>query len=519
GSLGVSRVGSEGYFCTSPRNTPKRYNIMAFNSADRVTLSTWAQARMERDMSNKRIYAEEELPESGAGSEFHRKLREEARRKKYGIVLREFRAEDQPWLLRVNGKTGRKFRGVKKGGVTENASYYVFTQCPDGAFEAFPVRNWYNFTPLARHRTLTAEEAEEEWERRNKVLNHFSIMQQRRLRDQDEEDEDKDKGRKAPGKGGGLRIHDLEEDLELSSEESEGSEAEGERGNPEISQNLPQRGPRRRRKKGRKGSEDEALEDSDDGDFEGQEVDYMSDGSSSSGEEDAGKAKAPKEEEEGPKGIDEASESSEESEEEKPEEKEEEEEGKATPTPQDKKKKRESSDESQTSEESDIDSETSSALFMAKKKTPPKRERRASGSSSRGGSRPGTPTDSGGTGGTLRAAAARLEQGRRAPPGGSEPPPQKRLKVEPGPPSGKCTPQPHSGKSTPSSGEVQLTEEAVRRYLSRKPMTTKDLLKKFQTKRTGLSSDATVNALAQLLKRLDPERKLIADKMHFFLKE
>lgn len=38
-------------------------------------------------------------------------------------------------------------------------------------------------------------------------------------------------------------------------------------------------GPRKRRRKGRKGSEDEALEDSDDGDFEGQEVDYMSDGS------------------------------------------------------------------------------------------------------------------------------------------------------------------------------------------------------------------------------------------------
>lgn len=71
------------------------------------------------------------------------------------------------------------------------------------------------------------------------MLNHFSIMQQRRLRDQDEEEEEKDKGRKAPGKGGGLRIHDLEEDLELSSEESEGSEAEGERGNPKIPQNPP----------------------------------------------------------------------------------------------------------------------------------------------------------------------------------------------------------------------------------------------------------------------------------------
>lgn len=54
---------------------------------------------------------------------------------------------------------------MKKGGVTANTSYYIFTQCPDGAFEAFPVNNWYNFTPMAKHRTLTAEEAEEEWER------------------------------------------------------------------------------------------------------------------------------------------------------------------------------------------------------------------------------------------------------------------------------------------------------------------------------------------------------------------
>ncbi|XP_057289254.1 general transcription factor IIF subunit 1 isoform X1 [Pezoporus wallicus] len=502
-ALGTSSQMVTEYVVRVPKNTPKRYNIMAFNAADRVNFSTWHQARMERDLSNKRIYQDEELPESGAGSEFHRRLREEARRKKYGIILREFRAEDQPWLLRVNGKAGRKYRGVRKGGVTENASYYIFTQCPDGAFEAFPVQHWFNFTPLAKHRTLTAEEAEEEWERRNKVLNHFSIMQQRRLRDQDEEDEDKEKVAKK--KGGELRIHDLEEDLELSSEDSEGSEGEGEKA-PRPKKAAP--GGKRKKKK--KGSEDEAFEDSDDGDFEGQEVDYMSDESSSSVEEEVGKAKVTKEEE-GPKGIDEASESSEDSEEEKaPEEKEEEEEEKPAPTPQEKKKKKDSSDESQTSEESDIDSETSSALFMAKKKTPPKRERRGSATSSRGNSRPGTPTEPPpSTGSTLRAAASRLEQGRRIPP---EPPAAKRLKLEPGP-------QPPSGKSTPSSGEVQLTEEAVRRYLTRKPMTTKDLLKKFQTKRTGLSSDATVNVLAQILKRLNPERKVISDKMHFSLKE
>lgn len=73
--------------------------------------------------------------------------------------------------------------------------------------------------------------------------------------------------------------------------------------------------------------------------------------------------------------------------------------------------------------------------------------------------------------------------------------------------------------SHPFSSDVQLTEDAVRRYLIRKPMTTKDLLKKFQTKRTGLSSEQTVNVLAQILKKLNPERKNINDKMHFSLTE
>lgn len=273
-SLGSSSQVVTEYVVRVPKTTTKRYNIMAFNAADKVNFATWHQARMERDLSNRKMYQEEELPESGAGSEFHRRLREEARRKKLGIVLRAFRADEQPWLLRVNGKAGRRYKGVKKGGVTENASYYVFTQSPDGAFEAFPVLHWYNFTPVAKHRTLTAEEAEEEWERRNKVLNHFSIMQQRRLRDHSEEEEE-EKERKAR-KGGELRIHDLEDDLELSSDGSDGSDPDGEK--PPRPKAKPPPGAKRRRKK--RGSEaDEAFEDSDDGDFEGQEVDYMSDGS------------------------------------------------------------------------------------------------------------------------------------------------------------------------------------------------------------------------------------------------
>ena len=48
------------------------------------------------------------MPDGAAGSEFGKKQREEARRKKFGIVTREFKAEDQPWILKVNGKAGKR---------------------------------------------------------------------------------------------------------------------------------------------------------------------------------------------------------------------------------------------------------------------------------------------------------------------------------------------------------------------------------------------------------------------------
>ncbi|XP_031728067.1 general transcription factor IIF subunit 1 isoform X1 [Anarrhichthys ocellatus] len=542
-SLGSSSSSATEYTVRVPKNTSKKYNIMAFNSGDRVNCSTWTQARMERDMSARRIYGEEEAADGAAGSEFGKKQREEARRKKYGIVKREFKVEDQPWVLKVNGKAGKRFKGVKKGGVTENASYYIFTQCPDGAFEAFPVNGWYNFTPQAKHRTLTAEEAEEEWGRRNKVVNHFSIMLQRRFREQerggggDDDDDDNEKSgkkkKKGGGRGGDLRIHDLEDDLEMSSDDSDSSMGEDGDSKTKAKKDT---GKGKGKKKKRKSSDKEALEDSDDGDQEGLEVDYMSDESSSDEEQEKGKPSSKGEDH--PKGIDEASESEEESEEEKPneeeaKEEEEEEEGKKTPVQTEKKKKKgadpaetekDSSGESESSDDSDIDGETASALFM-KKRTPPKRGGRGSAGSSRTGSRPGTPSiDSASTSSTLRAAASKLEQGKRQTPGPSaDSPAAKRLKMEPSSqspaPSGKSTPQPPSGKSTPSSSDVQLTEEAVRRYLIRKPMTTKDLLKKFQTKRTGLSSEQTVNVLAQILKRLNPERKNVNDKMHFYLTE
>ena len=47
----------------------------------------------------------------------------------------------------------------------ENASYYVFTQCADGAFEALPLHEWYNFMPQVKYKYLNADEAEEEFQK------------------------------------------------------------------------------------------------------------------------------------------------------------------------------------------------------------------------------------------------------------------------------------------------------------------------------------------------------------------
>ncbi|KAG7243659.1 hypothetical protein INR49_011216 [Caranx melampygus] len=129
---------------------------------------------------------------------------------------------------------------------------------------------------------------------------------------------------------------------------------------------------RKAKKKKKKSNEHEALEDSDDGDYEGLEVDYMSD--------EAAQMKSQKrgtQQRRGlPKGIDEASESEEESEEEK-----------------------------------QNDEETRRRKKRRKEKNPGPNGKEEE---KRTGSRPGTPSiDSAATSNTLRAAASKLEQGKR----------------------------------------------------------------------------------------------------------
>ena len=63
-----------------------------------------------------------------------------------------------------------------------------------------------------------------------------------------------------------------------------------------------------------------------------------------------------------------------------------------------------------------------------------------------------------------------------------------------------------------------ITEEAVRRYLMRKPMTTTELLTKFKNKKTGVSSEKLVETMTNILKKINPVKQHILGKMHLSIK-
>lgn len=64
------------------------------------------------------------------------------------------------------------------------------------------------------------------------------------------------------------------------------------------------------------------------------------------------------------------------------------------------------------------------------------------------------------------------------------------------------------------NGDEDITEESVRRYLMRKPMTLTELLKKLRCKRSSLDKNALGQKIAFILKKINPERQKIKDKLY-----
>ena len=142
------------------------------------------------------------LPKTGAGSEYGREQKEALKRKRY--ATKGTNLEDLPWLLTnrlATEKKSKHFRGMKKGGIASNSSYYVFIQEKDG-FDAYPVNDWYGFTPTNVYKTMGFDEAEKQYSDRNKTLSKwFKTHQVAKEKDPDEEAEDEEgKGKKGPSK-------------------------------------------------------------------------------------------------------------------------------------------------------------------------------------------------------------------------------------------------------------------------------------------------------------------------------
>ncbi|XP_040575631.1 general transcription factor IIF subunit 1 [Lepeophtheirus salmonis] len=480
-----------------PRNSRKSHHVMKFNASLNIDFTKWAQGtvRMVRENNQKASKAAEaEMPKYGAGSEFGREQKEEARRKKYGYNKKKYKPEDQPWLIRVGDKkTGRRYRGIREGGVAENTTYYVFTHAQDGAFEAHPISDWYNFTPILTYKTLNSEEAEEKFAERGKILNHWALMVNKKIRSaQDEEEEMDDDGSKSvkrsSKKDNAFKISDMDDWVEEGDELETDSEDEKKKKNDSDDEGKKKKGKdsRTKKKRSKEDVQNEAFEDSDDGDDECREVDYMSDESSDSENEMMEKTDA--------KGVDQ-------------------DQGLARMLDSES-----SSDEDEIKKKSDkeeeVNEENEDEAGTSKKDKKKKKDKKGSGNKKDGkqstnSSRSSSPTPNGSD------KQAKVDKRKSIIDNILDPglePAQKKSRLET---FGSSS----SSIVSPLSGSEAALEEDVRRYLARKPMTTTELVKKIHSKRfQDSSSEELMPLLVNVLKKVKPITSKTKGIMYLSLK-
>ncbi|XP_017772911.1 PREDICTED: general transcription factor IIF subunit 1 isoform X2 [Nicrophorus vespilloides] len=512
---GSSRTSVKEYTIKVPKHVQKRHHVMRFNATLDVDFEKWKQVKMERENNMKEFKGtEEDQPKFGAGSEFGREAKEEARRKKLGIISRKYKPDDQPWILKSYGSTVKKFKGIREGGVSENAAYYVFTHAANQVIEAFPLHEWYKFQPIQRYKALSAEEAEQEFSKRNKHLNFFSLMLRKRLKGDDdaEVDGEVEEGKsKKGGKSKELKISEMDEWMDSSDGDSDEEAPEKEEDDEEKPDKKKIKKNDAKKKKNKKRDTDvEAFEDSDDGDGEGRELDYITDSSDSEPEntklegvaEEKALRKLLNSDEESENDSD-KSDKEMEKEDEENKDKDEEKEGEAEKDKKNKnnKKKKTKKDPKKDAKEkkgttdSDFSSDSSTDEDVKKKKVQQKKNKKEKGDDKAkpeqaepSSSRSGTPT---------------IDGKRKMPDLGG---PIKKPKLE------------APINYIPGSLESGITEDAVRKYLMRKPMTTTELLQKFKSKKTGLSSEQLVNIMTQILKKINPVKQTLKGKMYLSIK-
>lgn len=500
----------------SRSSNQKKYSILKFNESNNVDFRNCGTAKLERENNFKEFksaYDLDTMPKFGAGSEFGREQKEEARKKKYGIKIKKYNPQEQPWLLKLgSGKQARRFKGIRKGGILENASYYIFTQRDDGAFEAVPVSEWFDFMPVAKYKSLNAEEAEEEYLRRGKTLNHFAIMLSKRLKAGGGDDADGDDGETSTKKKSSAKkdrsLMLTENDEWGNSDEDDDDEDDNLGDRDEDGEDKPKK---RKAKDKKDESDNEAIEEQDELD-EGQEIDYIS-GSSSDDEQmydETGRGESNKYEERGvvdEEGLKKLLDSDDEDEEEKKDEENDEEEEKT---------KEENGSESESSSDSDMDSDpekdfsfTSPLFFQEKKPVKKQFDDVDSNSASRS---------------TTPLPDSQSNGKRKRPETQSPSNLSKKQKTDGS--SGTGASNTASAPSASTAGSAGSSSQGnggieglVKRYLSRKPITLKDLLQKVTSKYPSMPKDQIVKVVGQIMQRLKLDKTKANNKFYFSIKK
>ncbi|CAF0713631.1 unnamed protein product [Brachionus calyciflorus] len=250
----------------------KKFHALKFHTGA-VDLKDFNKPEMSRDTSSVPTARPdwESMPKSGQGSEFNRENKELARRRKFGYVPKKVNADNLPWILTNKGNEKEKTKDkqyIGKKSISENSCYFVFIKC-DGGFEAHPLEDWYSFAPHKTYKTLDIDEAEEEFKRRHKILNKHLIMAYKRKADGEGEGEEEEEAEevKAKGKAKGKEVKKGAKSFNLSDDEDD----------------FVKRKVNAKRKPKKRGDDDDDgpkdMEDSDDGDHEGREKDYSDTGS------------------------------------------------------------------------------------------------------------------------------------------------------------------------------------------------------------------------------------------------
>lgn len=513
-----------------PAESHKKYSVLKFNAANNVDFTKCGTAKIgrENNLSDfKSAYDIETMPKFGAGSEYGREQREEARKKKFGMRIKKYNSDEQPWLLnlgRGEGNPPRRFKGTREGGISENASFYIFMQCADGkTFEAYPIDEWYSFAPQVKYRYLDIEEAEDEYNKRDKTLNYFNIMLRKRLKNDEDGagklEEGESSKKKSSKADKSLLISEFDEMSQSSDDDVDDDSGKETKDDEEKRDKKPKKQKVESKKEAKKskkdaGSDDEPMEESDDLD-EGEEVDYIS-GSSSDDEQmydDKGRDESDKyqdkgvEDEEGLKKLVDSGDEEEEDEDKKEDEMEDDDESRLKDD-----KAKGGSDSSDSSSDSDSDSDPekdnkfASALFMTDRRTAIKPES--------SGSRPSTPSSQQSS--SDHSSKVKKRKAENQSPVTVAKKPKSETLVTSGSSSSLSLTAAAGSSGASSEG---ITEEAVRRYLMRKPMTTKDLVQKFKSRNAGMTKEQMTTTIAQILKRINPQKTKINDKLYLSIKK